>query len=207
MPRTQRAIVRERGEAVRRIREHLNESCRVKSSLSDDLLTRIWQWAGACQTAMQRGNVVYFFGNGGSAADAQHLAAELVGRFRVERMGFPAVALTTNTSILTAVANDFAYENVFERQIEALARRGDIVVGITTSGKSVNVLKGLSRARAKGAITVVLCGKHTAKLKSICDILIDVPSQDSQRIQECHITIGHILCDLIEANYLSRHGR
>lgn len=148
--------------------------------------------------ALRKDKTIYFMGNGGSAADSQHLAAELVGRFKKERMGFPAVALTTDTSILTAIGNDYGYDKIFERQVQALVREGDVVFGITTSGNSENVVKAIELAKKKGAFTVGLLGRDGGILKNKCDISITVPHEESDRIQEAHIMIGHILCEIAE---------
>lgn len=142
---------------------------------------------------------VLFFGNGGSAADAQHLAAEFVGRFVRERTGLPAIALTTDSSILTAVANDYGFDQIFARQIQALARLGDVVVGISTSGNSANVLEGVKEARKRGLKTIGLSGRDGGGLARQADVAITIPSTSTARIQECHITIGHLFCELVEA--------
>jgi D-sedoheptulose 7-phosphate isomerase len=137
-------------------------------------------------------------GNGGSAADAQHFAAEIVGRFKMERKALPAIALSTDTSILTAIGNDYGYDAVFRRQVDALACSGDAVVGISTSGNSPNVLKALEVARERGCYTIGLLGKDGGSIKGVCDLALVVPSSDTPRIQEGHITIIHIVCDLVE---------
>jgi len=138
------------------------------------------------------------FGNGGSAADAQHIAAELVNKFELERMALPAIAFTTDTSILTSIANDYDYSRIFARQVEALAEEGDVVMGISTSGTSLSVIEGIGVAREKGAKTIGLTGKNGGKLAKIVDLVLKVPSNDIPRIQEAHITILHIICYLIE---------
>jgi D-sedoheptulose 7-phosphate isomerase len=148
--------------------------------------------------AFRRGNKVFLFGNGGSAADAQHIAAELVGRFYLDRTPLPAIALTTNTSCLTAIANDYGYEAVFARQLEALVSEGDVVVGIGVSGSSPNVVAALEVAKRHKAVTVGFTGGDGGKTRSIVDYLITVPSRDTPRVQEAHITIGHIVCYLVE---------
>jgi D-sedoheptulose 7-phosphate isomerase len=139
-----------------------------------------------------------FFGNGGSAADAQHLAAELVVRLRTERPGLPALALTTNTSVLTAAGNDYGFECIFSRQMESLVGPHDVIVALSTSGTSPNIVKAIETARARGSFLVALTGETGGALAGKVDILLDVPSRDPQRIQEAHITIGHIVCSLIE---------
>lgn len=141
---------------------------------------------------------VVLFGNGGSAADAQHLAAEFVGKFYKERESLPSLAFHTNTSSITATANDFGYEFIFERQVSAFVEEGDIVIGISTSGNSPNVIKGLEKAKEKGAITVGLTGQKESKVEKIADYCLKIPSTDTPRIQEGHITVGHIICYLVE---------
>ena len=185
-------------------RAQLRESARLKQRLPERLLRELAEFARLTIEAFGRGRRVYFFGNGGSAADAQHLAAELQGRLRLDRAALPALALTTNTSTLTAIGNDTRFADIFARQVEGLAQRGDVVVGITTSGASANVLAGLRAARRAGARTVALTGARTEKIKPLADILLAVPSRDTQRIQEVHITLGHIYCDLIEQHLFAR---
>jgi D-sedoheptulose 7-phosphate isomerase len=148
--------------------------------------------------AFRNGNKVLWFGNGGSAADAQHLAAEFSGRFLMDRPGLPSEALSTNTSAVTAIGNDFGYENVFARQVEAHAKAGDVVVGITTSGGSKNVVLGLEEARRKGATTVAFTGNGGGKVAEIADLALIGPDGYSALVQEIHITLGHIVCDLVE---------
>lgn len=154
--------------------------------------------AAAMTTTLCGGGKILWCGNGGSAADAQHLAAEIVGRFRRERKGWPSVALTTDTSILTAVANDFGYEAIFSRQVEALGMRGDLLVGISTSGNSGNVLAALETARAAGMVTVAFTGAGGGKMAQLADHLFAVSSRNTARIQEAHILAGHMLCDWID---------
>jgi D-sedoheptulose 7-phosphate isomerase len=154
--------------------------------------------ANACMAALQRGNKILLAGNGGSAADAQHLSAELVSRFNFDRPGLAAFALTTNTSVLTAVGNDYGYELVFARQIEAIGQAGDIFIGISTSGRSRNVLKALEEARKKNLITAAFTGMNSGEMASRSDYVIRMPSRETPKIQEGHIVFGHILCGLIE---------
>jgi D-sedoheptulose 7-phosphate isomerase len=180
------------------IRRQLAESARVKQAFSDALVARIAEFAQRSAAAIRRGGKLVFFGNGGSAADAQHLAAELVVRLRTERPGMPALALTTNTSILTAAGNDYGFERIFSRQMESLVGPHDVVVALSTSGTSPNIVKAIETARARGSFLVALTGETGGALVSKVDILLDVPSRDPQRIQEAHITIGHIVCSLIE---------
>lgn len=180
------------------IREQLAESCRVKQSFSDALIVGIARFAERAAATIAAGGKVVLFGNGGSAADAQHIAAELVVRLRRDRPGLPALALTTNPSVLTAAANDYGFEHVFARQIEALVQPGDVLVALSTSGTSPNVLRGAEAGRARGAFVVAMTGETGGALAGCADLLLNVPSRDSQRIQEAHITIGHIVCGLIE---------
>jgi len=183
---------------IEEIRRQLAESARVKQSFSDALVARIAEFAMRSAAAIRTGGKLVFFGNGGSAADAQHLAAELVVRLRTERPGLPALALTTNTSVLTAAGNDYGFERIFSRQIESLVGPHDIVVALSTSGTSPNIIKAVEMGRARGALLVALTGETGGALAGKVDILLDVPSRDPQRIQEAHITIGHIACSLIE---------
>ncbi len=180
------------------IRRQLEESARVKQSFSDELVGRIAQFAERSAAALRAGGKLVFFGNGGSAADALHLAAELVVRLRAERKGLPALALTANPSILTAAGNDYGFEHIFSRQIESLVAAQDVLVALSTSGESPNILRGVDAGRARGAYLVAFTGETGGKLADKVDLLLNVPSRDLQRIQEAHITIGHIACTLIE---------
>ena len=180
------------------IRRQLAESARVKQSFSDELVERIAQFAEKSTAALRSGGKIVFFGNGGSAADALHLAAELVVRLRADRRGFAALALTTNPSVLTAAGNDYGFERIFSRQIESLVAPQDVLVALSTSGTSPNILHGVEAGRARGAWVVAFTGETGGKLAGMVDLLLNVPSQDPQRIQEAHITIGHIACALIE---------
>jgi D-sedoheptulose 7-phosphate isomerase len=180
------------------IRRQLAESARVKQGFSDELIARIAQFAEQSAAALRTGGKIVFFGNGGSAADALHLAAELVVRLRVERSGLAALALTTNPSVLTAAGNDYGFEHIFSRQIESLVASQDVLVALSTSGESANVLRGAEAGRARGAYLVAFTGESGGALAGKVDLLINVPSSDPQRIQEAHITIGHIACGLIE---------
>jgi D-sedoheptulose 7-phosphate isomerase len=148
--------------------------------------------------ALSEGRMVAFFGNGGSAADAQHIAAELIGKFKKERPPLNAIALTSNTSILTAIGNDFDFDEIFSRQVRANLDEGDIAVGISTSGRSKNVILGVQEARKIGAKTIALTGGDGGQLAPLCDLKVIVPSSDTQRIQECHIMIGHVVCELVD---------
>ena len=179
------------------IRE-LEESANIKRVIAQNLADTITEAAKIIIEAYKAGKKVLLIGNGGSAADAQHIAGELVGRFRIERKALPAIALTTDTSTLTALANDYGYDTVFSRQLEALANEGDVLIAITTSGTSPNILKAIETARSEGVVVIALTGEDGSKLKGMADLTITVPSKDTQRIQEAHITIGHIICHLVE---------
>jgi D-sedoheptulose 7-phosphate isomerase len=180
------------------IRRQLEESARVKRAFSDELIGRILQFAQRCAAALRGGGKIVFFGNGGSAADALHLAAELVVRLREERKGLAAMALTTNPAVLTAAGNDYGFEQIFARQIESLVSPNDVLVALSTSGKSANIVRGLEAGRGRGAYLAALTGETGGALAGKVDLLLNVPSRDPQRIQEAHITIGHIACSLIE---------
>jgi len=164
-----------------------------------DLLETI---ARAMAGSLRKGDKVLWCGNGGSAADSQHLAAEIVGRFRRERRGLPSIALTTDSSILTAVANDYGYQCVFSRQVEAIAKPGDILVGLSTSGNSENVLMAIDRARSMGVTTVAFTGREGGKIGKVADHVLMIGSTDTARIQEAHILAGHMICDWIEIEWL-----
>jgi len=151
--------------------------------------------------ALKNQKKVLLCGNGGSAADAQHIAAELVGRFKKERRGLPAVALSTDTSALTAISNDYGYEQVFARQVEALAQKGDVLIAISTSGESENVLRAVEVARTMGCKCIGLLGRDGGRIKDMCDAAIVVPVEDTPRIQEMHILVGHILCALVDESF------
>jgi D-sedoheptulose 7-phosphate isomerase len=157
--------------------------------------------------ALRQGNKVLLFGNGGSAADAQHIAAEFVGRFAFDRPALPALALSVNTSCVTAIGNDYGFDQVFSRQIEAIAHPGDVAIGITTSGNSPNVLRAATAARKIGLQTVGLTGRSGGKLKECVDLCVCVPSDETPRIQECHILVGHIISELVEYELFHEQGR
>ena len=154
--------------------------------------------AKLCLDCLKNGNKILLFGNGGSAADAQHIAAELVGRYKTERKGLAAIALTTDTSTLTAISNDYGYDCVFDRQVEALANTGDVAIGISTGGSSANVVSALKLAKNLGCKTIGFSGRDGGEMNNICDTNIVVPAQDTARIQEMHIVIGHTICHLID---------
>jgi D-sedoheptulose 7-phosphate isomerase len=184
------------------IRRQLKESAQIKQSFSDELIGRIAQLAEKSAAALRSGGKLVFFGNGGSAADAQHLAAELVVRLQSERASLAALALTTNTSILTAAGNDYGFERIFSRQIESLVTKQDVLIALSTSGNSPNIIKGVEAGGIRGAFLVALTGQSGGALATKVDLLLNVPSTDPQRIQEAHITIGHIACSLIERQAL-----
>jgi len=163
-----------------------------------DLQFIISEISQSCIQALNQGNKIILFGNGGSASDAQHIAAELVGRYKKNRISLPAIAITTDSSALTAISNDFGYDYVFSRQIESLASSKDIVIGISTSGKSKSVLNGIKKANEKSCITIGLSGNDGGELKEVCQKNLIVPSQNTARIQEMHILIGHIICEIID---------
>ena len=175
-------------------------------AMSEDraLQTTVAAVAAACIEALRRGNKILFAGNGGSAADSQHLAAELVSRFAYDRPGLPAFALTTDTSALTAIGNDYGYEHLFARQLEAVGTQGDVFFGISTSGRSPNILQALRVARTKGLLVVGLTGRSGGQMPELCDYCLRTPSDSTPRIQEGHITIGHTLCWLIEQQMFPR---
>jgi D-sedoheptulose 7-phosphate isomerase len=184
-------------ELVGKVEQYIRESIQVKQALLSNA-ARIAEIGRVLIKALGCGRRVLVFGNGGSAADAQHIVAELVGRYRQERPPFKALALTTNTSLLTAIANDYAFEDVFARQVEAFGQPGDVAIGISTSGNSQNVIAGIRVAKRMGLVTIGLTGQDGGQLRLLVDHWIGVPSRDTPRVQEAHILIGHILCDLIE---------
>lgn len=180
------------------IRQQLEESCHIKRSFSAELIANIARFSDKSAAALRIGHKIVFFGNGGSAADAQHLAAELVVRLRNDRPGLAGLALTTNPSVLTAASNDYGFEHVFARQIESLVAKDDILVALSTSGSSPNIVRGVEAGRRRGAYLVAFTGETGGVIGAQVDLLLNVPSHDPQRIQEAHITIGHIACSLIE---------
>jgi phosphoheptose isomerase len=183
----------------RRVREILTEAIALHERIRDRDAAPVVESARTVVAALRQGGKVLTFGNGGSAADAQHFAAELVGRFEKDRSGWAAVALTTDTSALTAIANDYGFDRVFARQVEALARAGDVVVGISTSGASRNVVLGLEAARARSARTIALTGKDGGDVGRSADVHVNVPSPSAARVQEAHRTLIHAICELVES--------
>lgn len=190
------------------IRKQIADAILVKARMLEDgaLIRLVKRIAEECTEALRRGNRILFAGNGGSAADAQHLAAELVSRFAFDRPGLAGIALTTDTSILTAVGNDYGYEKIFARQIEAHGRDGDVLVALSTSGNSPNILEALETARFQGIRTIGLTGAGGGRMRALCDYCVRVPSDETARIQECHMVLGHILCGLMEAAIFAKEN-
>lgn len=186
-----------------RIKDIFCESIHVKEELLRTELGRIVEIAEMIIDALKKNGKVIIFGNGGSAADSQHIAAELVGRFKKDRTALAAIALTVNTSVLTSLANDYGYDIVFAKQIEALGKKNDVVIGISTSGRAKNVVAAIKQAKKMGIKTVVLTGKNGTEMAKTADLSLMVPSEVTARIQEAHITIGHILCEMIEQELCS----
>lgn len=182
------------------ISAQIAEALRVMSAIlaNEALLSTVEAAAKACVDCLQRGGKVLLAGNGGSAADAQHIAGELVCRFAFDRPGLPAIALTTDTSILTAIGNDYGYEKLFARQVQAYGNMGDVFVGYSTSGKSPNILRAFEEARARGLVCIGLTGNCGGPMQELCDFLFEVPSAETPKIQEGHLVLGHILCGLVE---------
>ncbi|MBM3416545.1 MAG: D-sedoheptulose 7-phosphate isomerase [Bacteroidetes bacterium] len=190
---------------MEKIRQIIQASIETKEKILKDagLINIIDKVVDIITAAFKNGNRVYFCGNGGSAADAQHLAAEFSGRFYTDRKALPAEALHCNTSYLTAVANDYGYDVVYSRMIDGIGQQGDVLVGLSTSGNSANIINAFNAAKEKGMITIAFTGKSGGKMKNMADCLINVPSSDTPRIQESHITIGHIICQLVEEKYFA----
>lgn len=179
-----------------RMEEHVKVMQKVMSSKK--LMKNIAQGAAMMKIALAAGHKIMFCGNGGSAADSQHWAAEIVGRFQKEREGMPAIALTTDTSIITAIANDYGYNKIFARQVEALGREGDVLVGISTSGNSANVVAAIAEAKARGIKTIGFTAIGGGEMAEICDVCLVIPTKVTARAQEVHEVIGHILCEIVE---------
>lgn len=189
-----------------KIRKIISESVEVKNKLleTEAVLRSVDEIASLMVKALKNGNRIYFCGNGGSAADAQHLAAEFSGRFYIDRDALPAEALHCNTSYITAVGNDYGYDLVYARLIKGIGNKGDFLVGLSTSGNSVNIIKAFEVAREKGIVTVGLTGQSGGKMKELSDYLLNVPSSNTPRIQESHIMLGHIICQLVEEQYFGQ---
>lgn len=179
-----------------------SDALRVLADLQQDEQLRVQfvQFVHLCETALRRGNKLLFAGNGGSAADAQHLAAELVVRFKLDRPGLPALALTVDSSILTAIGNDYGFEQLFARQVQAMGQAGDVLIALSTSGNSANILAAIPVAEAMGVHVVGMTGASGGMLAQVADLCLRMPSDDTPRIQEAHTLLGHILCDLLEQN-------
>ena len=187
-----------------RIKNAIQENIEIKKDIQQHLSNKILELSDKIFEILKQNGTIFLCGNGGSAADAQHVAAEFVGRFAQERKALPAEALTTNTSILTAIGNDYDFSEIFSRQIQAKVSSNDLVVGISTSGKSANVLKALQAAKTLGATTVVFTGENDSEIKKLADICFNVPSNNTPRIQEAHILVWHIICDLVENKILNK---
>ena len=182
------------------IEKEIAEHLKVAETMSS-LTNKVEIAAQICIDCLKNGGKILLFGNGGSAADAQHIAAELVGRYKIERKGLRAIALTTDTSVITSIGNDFGYNHIFDRQVEALVNKGDVAIGISTSGKSDNVISALKLASKLNCVTIGFSGQDGGEMNEICNINLVVPSEDTPRIQEIHIVIGHIICHLIDQEY------
>lgn len=182
------------------VKESIKESLEIKQKL-EDMIEKIEHICKGCVECLRKGNKILVCGNGGSAADSQHFAAELVGRFKKERRGIPCIALTTDTSIITAISNDYSFKNIFARQVEALGEAGDILIAISTSGNSENVVKAIGKAKELGIKTFGLVGKDGGAIAKLADFSITIPSFSTSRIQECHILILHILAEIIEEDF------
>ena len=180
------------------IKDEFNEHLKISAKTMDSISTELETAAKMCISCLKNGGKILIFGNGGSAADAQHIAAELVSKYKTERKGLGAIALNTDTSILTAIANDYGFDKVFSRQVEALANSGDIALGISTGGTSINVINGLKAANKKQCKTIGLSGKGGGEFNDICNVNLVVPAVDTPRIEEMHIFIGHTICHLVD---------
>lgn len=188
------------------IKEEISRSIEAKQNILDDsdLLDKIARAAGIITESYKAGHITLLAGNGGSAADAQHLAGELVNRFYFDRPGIPALSLSTDTSVLTAISNDYGFKYLFSRQIQAQGSKGDVFIGISTSGNSENILEALKSCKDKGIFSIGLTGNKSIEMDKFCDICIKVPSDSTPRIQESHILIGHIICAIVEENLFDK---
>jgi len=195
--------MRTASDTLQLVAERVRESIEVKKAIlaTDELIELVHETARVCVRSLEQGGKIILFGNGGSAADAQHIAAELVGRYLRNRRALAAISLTTNTSNLTSIGNDYSYEEVFSRQIEAIGRQGDLAIGISTSGNSKNVLRAVSAATKKGLTTIGMTGSNGGELRHQTDYCLCVPSEQTPRIQEAHILLGHTLCEIIEEHF------
>ena len=181
------------------MKDCISSAQRALSDMNEALLSSLDAAAGVCIVSLQRGGKVLLAGNGGSAAQAQHMAGELMGRFAFDRPGLPAISLTADTVSITAIGNDYGYERIFSRQVQALGNKGDVFIGFSTSGRSPNILMAFEEARACGLVCIGVTGNRGGPMRECCDILIEVPSAETPRIQEGHLVLGHILCGLVEA--------
>ena len=188
------------------IEERIKESIEVKKRILEDknLLSKIKTAAEIIVNSLKNGGKIILCGNGGSAADAQHIAAELLGKYLMDRKPLAALALTTNTSVLTAIGNDYSFDQIFVRQFEAVAKPQDVLIGISTSGNSANVVNVVKAARQMNIKTICIAGSNGGKLKDLCEVLINIPSESTPRIQESHIMVGHILCELVESELFGK---
>jgi len=186
---------------MEKINLELKEHIEIINQLLGGDAGKIKEVARIISDCYKGGGKVVLFGNGGSAADAQHIAAELVGRYKLERKSLVAIALSTNNSIISAIGNDYGFDIVFERQIEGLVNKKDVIIGISTSGNSENVIRGILKAKEMGAKTIAFTGKSGGKMKNEVDILLNIPSENTPRIQEAHILVGHIICGLVEEEF------
>jgi len=193
-------------DSLKYIEEHIKKTIETKQAILADagLMNRIVEAAEMCIAALKNGNKIIFAGNGGSAADSQHLAAEFVSRFNFDRPGLASIALTTDTSMLTAIGNDYGFLQLFARQMQANGRKGDVFFGISTSGNSANILAAVEEAEKLGVKTVALCGS-AGKLPEVCDLTLNVPSTSTPYIQESHISIGHIICGIVEEKMFAEY--
>ncbi len=189
------------------IRDSLLESASLKEKIAAEMAGQIARASLEVEKTLSGGGKVILFGNGGSASDAQHLAAELIGRFELERKPMPAITLVSNPAGITALGNDYGFDHIFERQVEALAERGDVLIGISTSGNSPNVISALKAGRAVGCFRIGLLGRDGGPMKDEVDLPIIVPSERTCRIQEAHITIGHIICEIVEEGLFQKEGQ
>jgi D-sedoheptulose 7-phosphate isomerase len=182
------------------ITSQIEETWKVMATMlaDDELLARVEAAARACIACMKTGNKVLLVGNGGSAADAQHIAGEFVSRFAFDRPGLPAIALTTDSSIMTAIGNDYGYEKLFARQVQAYAQKGDVLIAYSTSGKSPNVIAALQEARNRGVVCIGMTGNNGGPMRELCDYYLDVPNSDTPKVQEGHAVLGHIICGIVE---------
>ena len=186
------------------ISQEFNEHLKTTKISMDSICKSIEIAATLCIDILNKGNKILLCGNGGSAADAQHIAAEIVGRYKTERKGLPAIALTTDTSVITAISNDYGYLHVFDRQVEALTNPGDVLIAISTGGSSANVLSAIKIAKGLGCKAIGFSGKSGGEFNNLCDVNIVVPSHDTPRIQEMHILIGHTICQLIDNAFIGQ---